>query len=129
MNEISSVADAVHRMEELIPGADQVVAAHKADLSDFGPAPEPLSGVVPYTLFTELRSYVLEDALLEGKPDEAKLEGLYQFIEEALVATDDMVTGGVSIRIIDKLSRYSELLASASAKPGPRLSQRLGNRR
>ena len=125
MSDVNSVADAVHRLQDLIPGADRIVAAHKSELSEFGPDPESLSGVVPYTLFTEIRYYVLVDSLDEGKVDEVKLVGLYQFIEEALTSTDDMVRNGVLIRIVHKLHRHEEVTRSASSSPGRQLNRYL----
>ena len=113
------MADAVRRICELIPGASAVVSAHRASLSEFGNAPEPESGVAPYSFFSEVREFVFSDA--EGRDE--RVTGLFEFLEESLDSPNQMVREGSMIRIAQKLFRYEDVIAASSAAPGPRLRE------
>ena len=110
------MADAVRRACELIPGASAVVEEHMAGLSEFGPAPEPTSGVAPYSFFTDLRYFAFADG-----GDAARIAGLFELVEETLGSPDQMVRDGSAIRIAHKLFRYEVEIARAGVEPGPRL--------
>jgi hypothetical protein len=113
---ILTMADAVRWACELIPGASAVVEEHIAGLSEFGPAPEPSSGVAPYSFFTDLREFVFADG-----SDPARIAGLFRFVEATLDSPDQDVRDGSLIRIAHKLSRYEAQIAQSGIAPGPRL--------
>lgn len=115
---ILNMADAVRRACELIPGAAAVVEEHIAGLSEFGPAPEPTSGVAPYSFFTRLGEFVFAHGC-----DAARIAGLFTLVEETLDSPDDMVRNGSVIRIAHKLFRYEAEIARFGVAPGPRLRQ------
>ena len=115
---ILTMADAVRLACELIPGASAVVEEHIADLSEFGPAPEPTSGVAPYSFFTELREFVFA-----GGGNAARISGLFELVEATLDSPDQSARDGSLIRIAHKLYRYEPEIARFGITPGPRLRQ------
>jgi len=110
------MADAVRRAWELIPAAPAVVEEHAAGLSEFGPAPEPTSGVAPYPFFTDLRHLVFTD---EG--DTTRNADLLEPVEETPDSPDQMVRDASAIRIAHKPYRHQAEITRADVEPGPRL--------
>jgi len=63
---ILTMADAVRRACELIPGASTVVEEHIAGLDEVAMS-ETTGGVLPYSFFTELRLFVFADGAIRRR--------------------------------------------------------------